>query len=174
MEFYVETAYTSKTLTAMAHALRKTLRKKRSRISHIVGWILIALLLLLIIPIGEERFTLDFRTMVNLVVLAVLLVTLLFEDRINGYVALRRMPKGMDYSKVTFSEEEFYAITGVGETRWNYSAISAIAETKGYMVFMLNQTFGQAYDLSQLSGGTVEEFRVFLQEKTGKPVQQVK
>ena len=39
MEFTFETSYNQKALTTMARALRKTVRKKRSRRSHILGWI---------------------------------------------------------------------------------------------------------------------------------------
>lgn len=174
MEFHVETAYTHKTLTAMAHALRKTLRKRRSRMVHIFGWILIALLVLMLIPTKNNPFVLDFSTVVNGVLLLILLVTLLFEDQLNGLVARKRMLKGMEKAKAAFTEENFLSVTGAGETRWNYSAITAMAETQGYFIFMLNKHLGQAYDLSNLSGGTVEEFRTFLQEKTGKPIQVVK
>lgn len=43
MEFTTTTDYDMKTLTAMARALRKTVRKKRSRRAHIFGWIVVLL-----------------------------------------------------------------------------------------------------------------------------------
>ena len=43
MRFTVETNYDQKTLTNLAHALRKTVRKKRGRLSHILGWIAVVL-----------------------------------------------------------------------------------------------------------------------------------
>lgn len=48
MEFQFETRYDQKGLTALARALRKTIRKKRSRRSHIFGWCIVALAILLI------------------------------------------------------------------------------------------------------------------------------
>ena len=50
MEFVFETDYDSKAMTAMARGLRKTVRKKHSRRSHIFGWIVIVLALLLSWP----------------------------------------------------------------------------------------------------------------------------
>ena len=46
MEIHVKTVYDQKALTAMARGLRKTVRRKRSRRSHIVGWVLVVLALL--------------------------------------------------------------------------------------------------------------------------------
>ena len=43
MEFIFETTYDKEALTVMARALRKTVRKKKSRRSHIFGWIVAAL-----------------------------------------------------------------------------------------------------------------------------------
>ena len=47
MEFSFETVYDQKAVTAMAHGLRKTIRKKHSRRSHVFGWFVVALTLLL-------------------------------------------------------------------------------------------------------------------------------
>ena len=43
MKFTFETEYNTKTMSVMAKALRKTIRKKHSRRSHIFGWIVSAL-----------------------------------------------------------------------------------------------------------------------------------
>ena len=50
MEFTTTTDYDMKTLTAMARALRKTVRKKRSRRTHIFGWIVVLLGTFLLLP----------------------------------------------------------------------------------------------------------------------------
>ena len=44
MEFTCHTTYDQKALTAMARAVRKTVRAKRSRMVRIWAWIIIALL----------------------------------------------------------------------------------------------------------------------------------
>ena len=63
MEFRFETQYTAKTMAVMARALRKTIRKKRSRRSHIFGWVVFALGVLLVLING---FALNFRTVITL------------------------------------------------------------------------------------------------------------
>ena len=42
MTFAFETEYTAKNMTAMARALRKTVRKKHNRRTRVLGWILSA------------------------------------------------------------------------------------------------------------------------------------
>ena len=56
MEFTFETVYNQKAVTAMARALRKTLRKKKSRRSHIFGWIILVIAVLLTLPLGDKDF----------------------------------------------------------------------------------------------------------------------
>jgi len=51
--------------------------------------------------------------------------------------------------------------------------VQAVAETGNYFVFLLSKTHAQIYDKTHMTGGTAEEFRVFLAEKTGKPVESV-
>ena len=48
MQFTFETQYNAKTMASMARALRKTIRKKRSSRSHLFGWIVFVLGLILI------------------------------------------------------------------------------------------------------------------------------
>ena len=43
-----------------------------------------------------------------------------------------------------------------------------------YLVLALSNNQAQAFDKESLSGGTIEEFRAFLAEKTGKPIQMIK
>ena len=51
--------------------------------------------------------------------------------------------------------------------------ITQLAETPDYFVFVFDQSHGQAYDKRTLIGGTADEFRSFIESKTGKSVQQV-
>ncbi len=45
---------------------------------------------------------------------------------------------------------------------------------KDYFVFMMGKQQGQVYDKDGFAEGSVEEFRRFISEKTGKPVQYIK
>lgn len=170
MEFRFETQYTAKTMAVMARALRKTIRKKRSRRSHIFGWVVFALGVLLVLVNG---FALNFRTVITLVAAAVILFALLFEDRINGYVASKQLLPGMEKAVTVFSEGGFTSTTDVGTTEWKYDKIAMLAETAGFFVFIFSASHAQLYDKQHLQGGTAEEFRHFIEQQTGKLVQQI-
>ena len=65
MEFIFDTVYDQKAVTAMAHGLRKTIRKKHSRRSHVFGWLVIGLVLLLTLPLDGETLVIEGRTIIT-------------------------------------------------------------------------------------------------------------
>lgn len=71
-------------------------------------------------------------------------------------------------------EDGYTMTTGVTETRWQYAQILAIAETKRYFILALSKNHAQAVDKEGMQGGSAEEFRAFITEKTGKPVTYIK
>ena len=170
MEFVFETVYGQEAMTAMAKGLRKTIRKKHSRRSHVFGWIVIALGLLLSWPSGGVEAS----NVVTWIAMAGLLLALVFEDRLNGAIARKRMLPGTDKTVATFTEEGYYSETAMGNTQWKYENITAMAELERYFVFLFGKNHAQVYDKRCLTGGTAAEFRAFLEEKTGKTMETVK
>ena len=77
MEFTFETLYNAKTMASMARALRKTIRKKHNRRTHVLGWAIAALALLLLLSKG---LAFDFRTVVTSGAVLAVVAVLLFED----------------------------------------------------------------------------------------------
>lgn len=173
MEFKFETAYDQEAITVMAKAVRKTVRKKRSRRSHIFGIIVIIIALLLTLPLGGKEFSLDLKTIITWLVAAILLFTLIFEDKINGYIARKRMMPGLDKATVIFKPDGYHSDTGIGSSDFKYSTIMLLAETKDYFVFVFSQSHAQVYSKKSITGGTVEEFREFITNATGKEFQKV-
>lgn len=173
MEFKCETAYHQEAMSAMARALRKTVRKKRSKRSHILGVVIIILALFLTLPLGNENFVFTLRTAVTWLVAAVLLFTLLFEDKINGYVARKRMLPGLAKATVTFRKDGYHSETEVGSSEFTYHTIASLAETRDYFVFIFSQSHAQIYSKQTITGGTIDEFREFIAEATGKDIQKV-
>ena len=171
MEFSFETQYNAKTMAVMAKALRKTVRKKHSRRSHVFGWIVVAFSLLLLLSDG---FAVDFRSVVTWIAVLAILAALLFEDKLNGYVAKKRLLPGTDSSVAVFTENGFVTTTDVGKSEWNYDKIISIAETADFFVFIFSANHAQLYDKRHLQGGTAEDFRLFIEAATGKTVQMVK
>ena len=173
MEFKLDSVYDQAAVTAMARALRKTIRKRHSRRSHIFGWIIVAIALLLSFLPGEDGFSVTFKTVVTWMATLMILVTLLFEDAINGYFARKRALPGTERTATTFGPEGYHSVNAAGETLWSYGNVKAVAETGNYLVFILNINHAQVYDKRTISGGTEAEFRKFLLEVTGQPVQYI-
>jgi len=166
MEFTFVTDYDSKGLTAMARGLRKTVRKRHSRRTRIFAAIVLAFGLLLSWP-GE---TIDARNIVTWAVLAIMVLVMVFEDRLNAFFSRKRMIPGTEHARSVFTEENFRSETDVGTTEWKYDKVTAMAETRDYFVFLYGKNHAQIHDKRTLTGGTVEEFRTFLQEKTEKKI----
>lgn len=170
MEFKFETAYNQEAITVMAKALRKTVRQKRSRRSHIFGVIVVIFALLLTLPLGDRAFVLDFNTIITWIAAAIILFVLLFEDKINGYVAKKRMLPGLDKATVTFYEDCYCSETEIGKSEFKYNNIILLAETADYFVFVFSQSHAQIYDKKSIEGGTIEEFREFIKTVTEKEI----
>lgn len=174
MEFVFETIYNQKAMATMARALRKTLRKKRNLRSHILGWIIVVLRILLAWPISEGEVVIEFRTIITWLAVLVIAIVLIWEDQINGYMARKRMLAGTDKAASVFTEEGYSSTTEVGKSEWNYDKVFALAETDEYFVFIFSASHAQVYDKQSLSGGTAEEFRTFVEKKTGKKIEKIR
>ena len=173
MEFKFETAYNQEALTTMAKALRKTIRKKRSRRSHILGTIVIALALFLTLPLGNEIYVITAKKVLTWLVSAIILLTLIFEDRLNGAIAKKRMLPGLEKAVVTFKEDSYHSVTEIGSSEFKYDNILMLVETTDYFVFIFSQNHAQIYSKSSFEGGTMEEFRAFIQNATGQTIQNI-
>lgn len=174
MEFRFETNYDQRGLTAMARALRKTIRKKRSRRSHIFGWSIVGLAVLLIAVerLLDEPWTL--RDTLNCAAGGIVVLILLTEDSVNAFFAKRKMLPGTSSARSVFGEESYTSTTEAAATEFRYEAIQQVCETADYFVILFSHRHGQIYDKATLRGGTAGEFRDFIAERTGKPVAYIK
>ena len=173
MQFTFETLYNQKSLSVMAKCIRKTVRKKRSKRSHIFGWIVFVLALLLSFSSGNEGFVIDSRKIITWIAALAILIALIFENQINGYFARKRLLKGTEKAVSTFDTENkdsFMSETAVGKSEFSYDRIGLIAEIDEYFVFVFSQSHAQIYDKNNLSGGTADEFRKFISEVTNKEI----
>lgn len=170
MHYTFETSYNQTSLSIMAKCIRKTVRKKRSRRSHIFGWLVVLLALLLSFSSGEGDFVIEPKTIVTWTAAGVMVFTLIFEDSINGYFAGKRLLKGTEHAISVFDSDMadgFVSETSIGKSIFSYDRILLIAETQQYFVFIFSASHAQLYRKSSITGGTVDEFRAFLTEKTG-------
>lgn len=102
------------------------------------------------------------------------ILVLIFEDKINGYIAKKRMLTGTEKSKTIFKEESYISEMKIGKTEFHYENIKEIAETKDYIVFVFDQSHAQIYDKKALESKNIDDFIKFITEKTGKEVQRIK
>lgn len=172
MEFTFKTSYDTQALTAMAKALRKTTRNKHSKRSHVFGWLLVALVVLLSLPRGEAYVITANRVITWLAALAIV-IAFVFEDRLNGSIAKKRMLPGLRSSTVTFTESGYHSATEMGSSDFSYDKITALAETDRYYILIFSKHHAQVYDKLSIMGGTCDDYNAFISRMTNLPVQKV-
>ena len=173
MQFTCETQYDLNKLSVMAKVLRKTVKKTQSRIFRAFGWVLISVGLLAVL-VSFALHIWDMMTFVSCAAILLLFVLLVFEDKLNGWIAKKQLMPGSDRAVTVFSEDGFVTTAQVGRTEWKYDSITVVAETEAYFVFAFGKNHAQLHDKQRLQGGTAEEFCRFLETMTGKTVQFIK
>ena len=174
MGIQFETDYNMETLTAMAKGLRRTVRKKRSRRVHIFAAVVLILGLLTILATTAGGEPLGASGVVTLLAMLVVILVSLFEDKLNAWFARKRLLPGTEHAAATFEEDGYVSATSMSESKFSYAQIVAVAEMERYFVFALSSHHTQAYDKRTIRGGSVEDFRAFIAEKTGKLVENIK
>ncbi len=169
--FIIQTEINQKTMTALARMTRKTLRRGRSGPVRMLAWFIVALELFLTtvyIRAGEGGW------LVNVLLACIMLACILGEDHVNGAVGLRQVLQASRSVNASFKEDGYVHRTQAGESWWPYRQIRAIVESRDYFAFLLDRTHGQIYDKNGFSWGNSDEFRDFIQRKTGLKIQQVR
>ena len=174
MTFEIYSDITNRSMTIASRAMRKVLQRKSSILWAIFGWSVFFINALLLIPFDGEPFALDVSTVISLLVEVMLLSVLLFQDRFNGMIACKNTLAGTKDYYIVFGEESYTVITEVTTSTFRYEMIDALAESQDYIIFLMKKRYAQPLDKRTLIGGTVEEFKRFLEEKTGKTFRRVK
>ena len=174
MTFEIYSDITNRSMTIASRAMRKVLQRKSSILWAIFGWSVFFINALLLIPFDGEPFTLDASTVISLLVEVMLLSVLLFQDRFNGMIACKNVLAGTKDYHIAFGEESYTIVTAATTSTFRYELIDAMAESQDYIIFLMKKRYAQPLDKRTLSGGTVEELKRFLEEKTGKTFRRVK
>ena len=169
MEFTCHTTYNQKAMTAMARAIRKTVRAKRSRITRIYAWVIIVLLAVSL----WLDWSVVWKTVANGAALAALLLVNWKEDALNGYFAKRKALPGTNAADTTFYPDFFLVKTAAAESKWQYDKILALAETRGYLLLVMGKDHAMALDQASLEGGSVSELRAFLEAASSRKIQYI-
>ena len=174
MTFEIHSDITTRSMTVAARAMRRVLRRKRSIMWAIFGWSVFLFNALLLISFDREPFALDARTLISLLAEVILLSVLLFQDRFNGMIARKNALAGTKEYHVAFGEDSYTVVTAATTSTFHYELIDALAESQDYIILLMKKRYAQPLDKRTLTGGTVEEFKRFLEEKTGKTFRRVK
>lgn len=173
--FTITTTYNLKAFTVLARTLRKTLRKGRSIATRIFTLAMIAVLLFIVVGsflIGEAKENIG-SLAVDFGIAVFLVLTMLLEDVLNGWLTERQMlPNGRE-SEAIFGPDEYTILTANAKSTWTYPHILSICETKEYIVFFLSKKHGQIFEKAGFQSGDLQDFRIFIMEETGKGIQYV-
>lgn len=172
MEFSFMTHYDQRTMTVLARVLRKTVRAGYNRRMRMIGLFIVAFAIFLALP-ANGRFS-PLTLVTTLLPAAIILLVMVFEDRINGSLAARRVQPEERQVLSAFNDQGYRTASGKGDAVWRYDNISQVAETPLYFVFLFERSPAQLYDKTRLEGGTAEEFRQFIQARTGLEIQMVR
>jgi len=167
MELTFEMNYNQAAMTAMAKALRKGLQEEQDKKSKIIGWIFI--ILTVIILLLSDKF--GWMQILACVFVACFAAYLIWQDSVNGYLAMKKLPEKMRTGKWLFREDGYFSDTEAGESDYSYENIFMMVESQGYMILVFHEGTAHIIDMSTIQGGTADDFRRLLRKKTSLTIQ---
>lgn len=168
MEFIFETTHDLAALTDMSRALRKTYRKVKSLVIRLICVAFFCVGVYFSTPLSGREFSWELNSVLSNLALIMLLICVLCEDSMNGRVARSKLDEDDVQVTAKFTEEGYSIETAARFENWQYDWAAYLVETKYYFVIVFDKHRAQVFDKDNLSGGTEDEFRFFLEEKTGK------
>ena len=165
--FIIEQNYEFPALVALCRAARKTFRPGW-RVFRAVIWgiVILGFVSLVLLLLSRQHS----NPIPILASLAVMVAFLLLEDRLNAWISRGQMLPGTARATAVFSQEDYVVKTESMESRFRYENILALRESERYFIFFLSKRHGQVYDKLAFLQGEWDDFRAFIQEKTGKPI----
>ena len=169
MEFTFDLNYNTKAMTAMARAIRAGLQEEQDKKSKIIGWGFVALTVLILL--FSDKF--GWMQIAASVIIVGFAAYLIWQDQVNGYLAMKRLPEKMRTGKWLFRDDGYFSDTEAGESDYSYENIFIIVESQGYMILVFHEGKAHIVDLSTIQGGSVQDFRRLLRRKTSLTIQEV-
>ena len=167
MEFTFKMNYDRKAMTTMAKAIRKGLQEEQNKKSLVIGWIFVALTVLILLL--SDKF--GWMQIAALVMIIGFAAYLIFQDQVNGYLAMKKLPQAMRTGKWLFREDGYFSDTEAGESDYSYENIFMMVESQGYMMLVFHEGNAHIIELATIEGGTAEDFRRLLRKKTSLTIQ---
>jgi hypothetical protein len=168
MEFTFDLNYDQKAMTAMAKAIRTGLQEEQDKRSKIIGWVFIALTVLILLT----SKTFGWMQIAACILIAGFAAYLIWQDQVNGWLALRKLPEKMRKGRWLFREDGYFSDTEAGESDYSYHNIFLMVESQGYMMLVFHEGTAHIIDMSTIQGGTAAEFRKLLRRQTSLTIQE--
>ena len=132
--------------------------------------VLVALVGIAVFPYGMARMQRGQNGGIPLVVGVLCLALAVFHTRVNTWVAKRGMTRGEETNDFLFDETFFFEQNRVGKMSHRYVEICALYRYQGYFFLVTDKKHSIILKESGFTEGTSEEFRAFIEEKTGKKI----
>lgn len=170
MGYTCRAACDQKALTARSRALRKTIRSEQSFVvRYRGGWVIVLAVVGLWLSWGTA-----WQMALTCVAILGLVVVNWKGDNIDAYAAKRWGYRNRDFDDASFCADHFLIKTAAAESRWQYDKILALAETGAYLVLVMGKDHALAMEKATLAGGSLPEFRRFLEDKSGRTIRNIR
>ncbi len=172
IKFSFKTQYDFTTFIRISRAARKTVRKQSSLILNLCS--IVAGVALVIKYFPKEGMEISLSMVMIWITFALLLIALLFQDVIEASF-FKRATKPENMAGTTeFGDEGYILRSEGGDINCKYSDIEALVEIKEGFILCLGNNIYKMLPKETLTGGNVEDFKAFIEQKTGKSIQLVK
>ena len=104
---------------------------------------------------------------------ALMLVWALFLNEIRAWLVGRFVMKGIARHTARFTDEGYVIANQRGEQSFDYSSVQALCEDGRYFFLMLSRQQGNLFDKQGFHTGTADQFRAFLERKTGQTMKKL-
>ena len=104
---------------------------------------------------------------------ALMLVWVLFLNEIRAWLVGRFVMKGVARHTARFTDEGYVIANQRGEQSFDYSSVQALCEDGRYFFLMLSRQQGNLFDKQGFHTGTADQFRAFLERKTGQTMKKL-
>ena len=102
-----------------------------------------------------------------------MLVWALFLNEIRAWLVGRFVMKGIARHTARFTDEGYVIANQRGEQSFDYSSVQALCEDGRYFFLMLSRQQGTLFDKQGFHTGTADQFRAFLERKTGQTMKKL-
>ena len=167
--FVNETTYDRKALAAMNDLAEKSVRKKKSRITRLLCYVLGLFGLVAGAFLHNAAPTISSLLLLYGVIL--LLVGMSWKS-FQLRSSQRQLQRAMQVCTYEFDDDEFICTTQAGEQRYPYDSIFAVVSNKDWYVLFFDMGHGVIIDRKGFTEGDDPSFKAFIGQHTQLPIQE--